>query len=268
MEKIESYAELAPLLSAQLRRGVVTNAFESQTGYEREIAAGRLAVQTMERGLLLFHQRQGYQRLNFYLQEQRLPPLSLDQPTVLEIAYRARDEKMRQAVELWQSAGFQLLFHRQRMQRPADPTPPESLGAGVRLARPEDQTVVQAMMDGYYDPVLGCLPTADELAEDIRDGAVFCCEADGVIVGMLQVALGRTSTEMRHFVVRPECRRQGIAQRLFESYQAQTQGKRSMVWVLADNLPAVTMYEKNGFHTDGWMSAVLYYDTKGCAEHG
>lgn len=58
-------------------------------------------------------------------------------------------------------------------------------------------------MDGYYDKVLGCLPERDELAADIRAGAVLCAEGgDGQIIGMLHLALGRTSTEMRHFVVK------------------------------------------------------------------
>ena len=57
------------------------------------------------------------------------------------------------------------------------------------------------------------------------------------------------------YTMMQECRRQGIAQRLFDSYQAHTQGKRSLVWVLADNRPAVTMYEKNGFPAE----KILYF---------
>ena len=35
MQRAESYAALAPLLSAQLRRGVVTNCFLSAEDYQR-----------------------------------------------------------------------------------------------------------------------------------------------------------------------------------------------------------------------------------------
>lgn len=269
MQTIESYETLAPLLSRQLRKGVRTNAFSDPDEYRREIAAGRLAVQEWDGGLLLLHRRTGFQRLNFYLYRPELPDLKLQEPTVLEIAHRPQDEAMQQAVALWRDRGFQVLFERVRMQRPRDLTPPAAMAPDVRLARLEDQSVLETLMDGYYDKVLGCLPERDELAADIRAGAVLCAEGgDGQIIGMLHLALGRTSTEMRHFVVKNECRRQGIAQRLFDSYQAHTQGKRSLVWVLADNRPAVTMYEKNGFRTDGWTSTVLYYDVKGCAEHG
>ena len=40
MRRVESCAALAPLLSAQLRRGVVTNCFLSPADYQREIDAG------------------------------------------------------------------------------------------------------------------------------------------------------------------------------------------------------------------------------------
>lgn len=268
MQTIHSYEALAPLLSRQLRRGVRTNAFTSPDEYRREIAAGRLAVLEWEQGLLLFHRREGFWRLNFYLHELALPALAFTEPVVLEIAHRAQDRPMQEAAEFWQEQGFRPLFERVRMQRPAMPAP-EAMAPGVRPARPDDQAAVQALLDSYYDRTLGCLPTAGELAQDLKAGAVLCAEdAVGQLSGMLHLALGRTSTEMRHFVVRAECRRQGVAQRLFDSYQAHTQGKRSLVWVLVDNRPAVTMYEKNGFHTDGWTSTVLYYDAKGCAEHG
>ena len=40
MQRAESYAALAPLLSAQLRRGVVTNCFLSAEDYQRELPRG------------------------------------------------------------------------------------------------------------------------------------------------------------------------------------------------------------------------------------
>lgn len=75
---------------------------------------------------------------------------------------------MQQAVALWCGRGFRVLFERVRMQRPRDLTPPVAMASDVRLARLEDQSVLETLMDGYYDKVLGCLPERDELAADIR----------------------------------------------------------------------------------------------------
>lgn len=66
MRRVESCAALAPLLSAQLRRGVVTNCFLSPADYQREIDAG-LFYEEGNGFLLLLRQRAGYRLLNFYL---------------------------------------------------------------------------------------------------------------------------------------------------------------------------------------------------------
>ena len=57
MRRVESYAALTPLLSAQLRRGVVTNCFLSPADYQREIDAG-LFYEEGDGFLLLLRQRQ------------------------------------------------------------------------------------------------------------------------------------------------------------------------------------------------------------------
>ena len=41
MKQIQSYEELSPLLSAQLKRGVMTNTALTQEDWRREIAGGR-----------------------------------------------------------------------------------------------------------------------------------------------------------------------------------------------------------------------------------
>ena len=59
MRRVESYAALTPLLSAQLRRGVVTNCFLSPADYQREIDAG-LFYEEGDGFLLLLRQRAGH----------------------------------------------------------------------------------------------------------------------------------------------------------------------------------------------------------------
>ena len=92
MRRVESYAGLAPLLSAQLRRGVVTNCFLSPADYQREIDAG-LFYEEGDGFLLLLRQRAGYRLLNFYLHPGAklcLPGKTL--PLVTELACREKDQ--------------------------------------------------------------------------------------------------------------------------------------------------------------------------------
>ena len=91
MQRAESYAALAPLLSAQLRRGVVTNCFLSAEDYQRELPRG-LYYEEREGCLLLLRQRPGHLILNFYLQPGGMFFLpDVKKPVVTELSCRAKD---------------------------------------------------------------------------------------------------------------------------------------------------------------------------------
>ena len=49
MRTVASYGELSPLLSAQLKPGVRTNAFTSPETYRREIEQGALSVEELDK---------------------------------------------------------------------------------------------------------------------------------------------------------------------------------------------------------------------------
>ena len=92
MRRVESYAALTPLLSAQLRRGVVTNCFLSPADYQREIDAG-LFYEEGDGFLLLLRQRAGYRLLNFYLHPgAKLCLPEQPSPLITELACREKDQ--------------------------------------------------------------------------------------------------------------------------------------------------------------------------------
>ena len=66
MKTVSQYEELAPLISAQFRRGVRTNAFFSRQELEGLIAREELSVQETGAGLLLLVERPWFDRLHFY----------------------------------------------------------------------------------------------------------------------------------------------------------------------------------------------------------
>ena len=118
MQRAESYAALAPLLSAQLRRGVVTNCFLSAEDYQRELPRG-LYYEEREGCLLLLRQRPGHLVLNFYLQPGGtffLPDVK--RPVVTELSCRAKDaDAMSAAAEQLRVLGFAECFRRLRRAR-------------------------------------------------------------------------------------------------------------------------------------------------------
>lgn len=260
MKVVESYEALAPLLSAQLRRGVVTNCTLTAEDWRRETAAGAVLWESWEGGLLLLRRREGHRVLNFYLQEMSLPgELTWDGPVVLEIAARPRDEGLWRAAELWRGQGFEERFRRERLALPKDT--PVSAARGplaARVAAPADFQAVWALLRDSFDPVTGCLPLRDALEYDLEAGNVVCVDApDGHMAGVLHITPGRGSTQLRHLAVGEGYRRQGVAQSLLECYLERTGFAKSLVWVRGDNEPARRFYTKNGYEPDGWGSVVL-----------
>lgn len=252
--QIDAYSRLLPLLTAQLKPGVITNTLLKKEDYLREIQAGTLFAEEFPGGLLLFLRRGNHQRLYFYLQkEAKLPPISPQLPTVLEIASRPKDEALRDSEALWERIGFRPLFSRQRMTRPSDDfSLPASGSLSARQAGTDELSALAQLLEECFDPLTGCLPTREELLDDLQEGNVF--SLPGGILHMKKIPGG---TELRHLAVQENLRRQGAAQALFRAYLEHTEAQQSRVWVRTDNLPALRFYEKNGYTCDGWTSKVF-----------
>lgn len=253
MRRAESYAALAPLLSAQLRRGVVTNCFLSPEDYRREIGAG-LFYEEGDGFLLLFRQRQGHLLLNFYLHPDaglRLPAMQL--PVVTELACREKDRAaMHRAQEALQVLGFTEAFRRLRRTRAAVPAPNS---AGIQTEASFE--AVRTFLLEQFDPLTGCIPPDEELRQAVSAGQVLCLTDTDGISGLLHYAPGRAQCEIRHLAVRADCRGRGYAGRLLRMLEAKTGGQKCAVWTRAGNAPAEHVYEKNRFQPDGWSSVVL-----------
>ena len=252
MQRAESYAALAPLLSAQLRRGVVTTCFLSAEDYQRELPRG-LYYEVREGCLLLLRQRSGHFILNFYLQPGGaffLP--DVQRPIVTELSCRAKDaDAMASASEQLQGLGFTECFRRLRRTRPAVEAPCTKETANVPFE------AVQAFLYAQFDPLTGCIPPEDALRAATAAGETLCLTDEGGITGLLHYAPGRTACELRHLAVRADCRGHGLAQQLLTHMTARTGGQKCTVWARVGNTPAERFYEKNQFQPDGWSSAVL-----------
>jgi GNAT superfamily N-acetyltransferase len=253
MRRVESYAALAPLLSAQLRRGVVTNCFLSPADYQREIDAG-LFYEEGDGFLLLLRQRAGYRLLNFYLHPGArlfLPETAV--PLVTELACREKDQAaMRRAQDALCALGFAECFRRLRRTRAAVPAP-----NNAEAPTEASFEAVRAFLLEQFDPLTGCIPPDEELRQAIGAGQVLCLsDADG-ISGLLHYAPGRAQCEIRHLAVRADCRGHGYAGRLLRLLEAKTGGQKCAVWARVGNAPAEHFYEKNQFQPDGWQSVVL-----------
>lgn len=255
MERVEQFEALAPRLSAQMKRGVVTNNFLSREDYDREIALGLLVRET-EGCLELLRRRQDYYVLNFYLQPGAAPSLPpVDLPVVLELVWRPRDAAATAAAaKQFETLGFVRQFSRKRWQRQPEPW----LSSGqVRFAGIDDASAVLSLMERSFDHFGGCIPAQDMLARDLSERQVLAAWDEDGLAGLLHFQRGRAASEIRHLAVRPDCRKQGLASALLGAYLQETQGQKSQVWARQGNVPAERFYEKYAYRPDGWESVVL-----------
>ena len=265
MQKLESYQQLAAAMSAQLRRGVVTNCFLSAADGAREVRAG-LLLHEEAGALLLLRDRRTHYVLNFYLQPgARFSLPAFDKPVVTELAYRPKDEAaMLAAASELRALGFSEVLRRTRRTRAAAPAAalpqlPQSSPSPCRIGLPQPcrSAAVNAFLRSHFSALTGCLPTADTLSEALAAGQMLCAEDDAGICGLLDFAPGRTSSEIRHLAIRADCRGRGIASSLFSAYLSATGGQKSVVWARTGNLPAEHFYESQNYQPDGWKSIVL-----------
>ena len=110
-----------------------------------------------------------------------------------------------------------------------------------------------------FSTFTGCLPTEDTLREALAAGQILCAQDERGICGLLHFTPGRAASELRHLAVRADCRRQGIANALFDAYMSVTGGQKSLVWARIGNEAAERFYETHDYRPDGWNSVVLQY---------
>ena len=250
MTPVQRYEDLSPLLSAQLRRGVLTNCFLGREALEGLIQNGALLVQTLPRGLLLAVERPGFFRLHFYLTELSSPlALELPGPVVCEIPFRPRDTGLREAVHYLEGQGFFQKLSRVRLSRPGGEVP--EVDFPLDVPQEGDRPELLAFLRAHFDPLTGCLPTQEELSK------CLCRRADGALSGLIHFTNTRRGGEIRHLALRPQDRGRGLSRALIAGCLRALEGGACTVWTGADNRPALGAYQSMGFQADGWRSAVL-----------
>ena len=261
MVPLTDYEDLSRLVTPHMRSGVMANTMASQAEYAPSIAAGTLDLRDTPAGLLLLRDRGDHTRLNFFLNDLSCPlDTALPTPTVTEVAFRPRDTGLQEAVSYLQRQGFTPVFERIRLSRPAGQAGEPALP--LLTPGPEAAPWVLTFLRENFSPLTGCLPTEEELAQDLAQGHVLVLEEKGLITGLLHFSLEGKTGEIRHLAVRADRRGTGRTRPLLAGYLQAIVGAKSIVWTRRDDLAAQTAYGRFGFTPDGRRSAVLCYTEK------
>ena len=255
MRQIGDFGEISRLVTAHMKPGVFTNNFITSDQYRAEISSGTLYAHEWDGGLLFLRKRDGWHLLTFYVHDvEAAPGVELPPDTVTEIAQKPGGAASI-AVGFWEQAGLNPEFERIRMARSAGS---ESVPGDhtAHIVREADFDGVLALLNGSFDPSTGCLPTETELRDDIMQGNVLCVK-DSTVCGVLRTVTRSASVEIRQLAVREDMRGRGVAKSLVQAFVERYGDKKSTVWLIDGNAPALHVYTSAGFALDGWKSTVL-----------
>lgn len=259
MRRAERLDALMPKISALFGRGTVTNCLLSREELQEEIENGSLFFQEAAGVLLLFRRREGFYRMNFYLGA-GAQALALPQERIVtEIAFRARDTALQEAAEQWKATGLTTLCTRRRLSlRLADAVPAQRTPEGITLghAQAEDVSETLRLLCESFSPLTGCLPTRQELLQDILRGDVLLARAGNRLAGVLHLQ-GGTIGQIRHLATASALRGRGVASALLQCVIAESEARAMRVWAVCGNTAAERLYASFGFTDDGFQSVVL-----------
>jgi GNAT superfamily N-acetyltransferase len=216
---------------------------------------GALVVLKEDRGIQhLYYAAASPEDLGAALDEGHLP----EGPIVADIVGREPDVEAQRAV--FAQRGFQSYEELRRMARVAKDAwtlAPDEI-EDVALAEAGDVEAIAAALDGSLDKLSEQIPTRGEIAAAVETGNILVVRAGDDLAGLLfHETSGRTSV-LRHWLVMPAYRGQGVGARLMHRYFADGAGvSRFLLWVIAANENAIKRYKHYDYDWDGLVDHVM-----------
>jgi ribosomal protein S18 acetylase RimI-like enzyme len=128
----------------------------------------------------------------------------------------------------------------------------------VELAALSDADQLLKLLETSFDPLKEQIPFKRELVLGIEKGSILVVRKDQVLAGLLyHETMGITSI-LRYWLVSEHYRNRGIGSVLMSRYLSLYPNvKRFMLWVLTDNVDAISKYRHYGFKEDSLVDIVM-----------
>lgn len=247
-----------------------TNLFAEPNQLARWMGQGRMELLETTGAALILRRDPGFLRLCHLARNQAalaqalglLPAAVPGRLLVTDLVGREVD--LEALTETHAAAGFLPYQRLVRMAAPGPPPETAELGlTGVEFATIDEAAEVQRFLAGRQDPLAEQTPDEEELRGACAGREVLCCRRDGNLAGVLVMAsTGYTATLRAWFVDR--CwQRSGVGSSLIRRFfHCCAASRRIVLWVIADNEPAIAKYRHYGFTSDPLVDQVMVADLK------
>ena len=239
----------------------VTNFFLSQAATERAARKGRLlGAESHGASVLLREDRDFHHLYVNYSDPEVLSNLldRLDDFDSLVIDVVQRKGSHENLISLLASANFRQHRELIRLNRPCHDLPGASENCVVYPAIISDAVLILNKLEDHFDRFSEQLPDLDELVEAIKNSQAIVCRIDDELAGFIfYESLGRIS-RLRYWFVEPRFRGHRVGAALIRHYlSVSAPGTDSQLWVVRDNLDAITKYHHYGYEQDDLEDRVM-----------
>ena len=259
MQQLNTIEEAVAIIEQYGRGGqALTNNYMLQDELVSHIEKGRLyAVHEDENAALLLRKR-GFYRMYYYLKALDSSfHLSTSEPVVQEILYRGGKKFPEQEVAYWKKNRFQQHLGRDcyfvKSDALDDSLTSMSLQKGIEIEPLQTESHLietQGLIEDYLDLYTGDTLSLNELKEFADRNELFGVFAEGQLAGVLQAEFKNKTFWLGHMVVKEEYRGRKLSTLLLKHYFQEglkLNCRQFQLWVINDNLPALSLYKKYGF---------------------
>ena len=126
------------------------------------------------------------------------------------------------------------------------------------IASLEDVSKVYALLERQLDPFAEQIPSVDDLRREVQRGHILVVRRGSDVTGMLMYELRGHMAHLRLWHVDKDLQGKGIGRCLMTTFLKRcSQTHRILLWVLASNTRAISIYERHGFVFDGLQDQIM-----------
>lgn len=258
ISKIPDGKQWAEEIAWFLSKGMRTNFYASAEEFLPLVEEGRISQAAFAGGSYCFVEKENQINLYFFLEKEALPVEvpAMDKPIVLEQVALERNG-ISPTAEEWKAIGFEKYLQRKRLFLSAKKTEEEQ--RNISFCKEEEAETILRMMEDAFEPYTSVLPDLETLRKDLAEHSVIAARKGENLLGFLRFGRGKKVSVLWQIVVAPEGRGNGIGKGLVRDWIAseREEAAKFQLWVREDNPPAIRMYEKLGFLSDGRIAPVM-----------
>ena len=254
LNKVKEFVRYQEIVDKYKRKGCLSNDYIYQEAADL-IIHDKLYEYTGVNNSFLFVKKDECLRVYYYLNDlSELQNFDIDKNLVLEILFRGNMGTPNEELEYFSKCGFILHLRRDQycgiykdLQLPG-----VIVGVTVHKATSiEEVEMACELFNHTFDHYSGDFIAKEVMMSLYTDGWIWVAkDLNGHFVGALHQTVERNVAWVSHIVVLEDYRGHGVGRALLDTFVEQNkvdEKSRFMLWVQAQNVAAVNMYQKKGF---------------------